>query len=149
LREYDIILLGGLSGRLDQTIHTLSYLFKLCKTRKRVFAVSGENVGWISNSVGTLRNPRILFIIRPRHCPTRGLLPFGIQSTVLSTTGLRWNLGKSNLRVYSTFLTHFTADQESSFDGLVSTSNHLVPEENQVWIRASNPIWWTAELRST
>ncbi|KAJ7650346.1 thiamine pyrophosphokinase, partial [Roridomyces roridus] len=124
--EYDIILLGGLSGRLDQTIHTLSYLFKLRKTRKRVFAVSDENVGWILNS-----GEHTIQVDHNILGPTCGLLPVGIQSTVLSTTGLRWNL----------------ADQESSFDGMVSTSNHLVPEENQVWIRTSNPIWWTAELR--
>ncbi|KAJ7054449.1 thiamine pyrophosphokinase [Mycena amicta] len=36
--KYDIVLLGGLSGRLDQTIHTLS---------ERVFAVTDDNVGWV------------------------------------------------------------------------------------------------------
>lgn len=49
-------------------------------------------------------------------------------------------------------LTHcgvFAADTESSFDGLVSTSNHLVPEEEFVWVKTSRPIWWTAELRAS
>ncbi|KAG6886910.1 hypothetical protein C0992_001673, partial [Termitomyces sp. T32_za158] len=45
--KYDIIFLGGLGGRLDQTIHTLSYLHKLRRTRKRVFAVTDDNVGWV------------------------------------------------------------------------------------------------------
>ena len=51
--QYNIILLGGLSGRLDQTIHTLSYLHKLRKDRKRVFAVTDDNVGWVLDSVST------------------------------------------------------------------------------------------------
>jgi thiamine pyrophosphokinase len=52
LREqYDIILLGGLTGRLDQTIHTLSYLHKLRKSRKRVYVVTDDNVGWVLDSV--------------------------------------------------------------------------------------------------
>ena len=50
-QQYDVILLGGLSGRLDQTIHTLSYLHKLRKTRKRVFVVDIENVGWVLDEV--------------------------------------------------------------------------------------------------
>jgi thiamine pyrophosphokinase len=49
--QYDIIVLGGLTGRLDQTIHTLSYLHKLRKSRKTVYAVADENVGWVLDSV--------------------------------------------------------------------------------------------------
>ncbi|KAJ7170619.1 thiamine pyrophosphokinase Thi80 [Mycena crocata] len=125
--KYDIILLGGLSGRLDQTIHTLSYLHKLRKTRKRVFAVTDDNVGWVLNA-----GEHTIRIDHSVLGPTCGLLPVGIDSTLLSTTGLRWNL----------------SNHPSSFDGLVSTSNHLVPDEDTVWISTSNPIWWTAELRS-
>jgi len=36
---------------------------------------------------------------------------------------------------------------ESSFDGLVSTSNHLLPEKPFVTIQTSRPIWWCVELR--
>lgn len=38
-------------------------------------------------------------------------------------------------------------EHESSFDGLVSTSNHLVLGEPIVHIKTTKPIWWTAELR--
>jgi thiamine pyrophosphokinase len=51
LKQFDIVILGGLSGRLDQTVHTLSYLHKLRKTRKRVFTVTDDNVGWVLNEV--------------------------------------------------------------------------------------------------
>ncbi|KAF9468136.1 thiamine pyrophosphokinase [Collybia nuda] len=49
--QQEIILLGGLSGRLDQTIHTLSYLHKLHTTRPYVFAVTDDNVAWVLGAV--------------------------------------------------------------------------------------------------
>ena len=48
---YDSILLGGLSGRLDQTIHTLSYVHKMRKSGRKVFAVTDESVGWVLDEV--------------------------------------------------------------------------------------------------
>jgi thiamine pyrophosphokinase len=51
LKQFDIVILGGLSGRLDQTVHTLSYLHKLRKTRRRVFTVTDDNVGWVLSEV--------------------------------------------------------------------------------------------------
>ena len=53
-QDYTIILLGGLSGRLDQTIHTLSYLHKLRKERKQVFAITDDNIGWVLDEVGRI-----------------------------------------------------------------------------------------------
>lgn len=51
LQQWEIILLGGLSGRLDQTVHILSYLHKLRKTRSSVFAVTDDNIGWVLDEV--------------------------------------------------------------------------------------------------
>src|ERR1700761_5634657 len=79
--------------------------------------------------------------------PTCGLLPVGIDSTVLSTTGLKWNLCTNNAVQPSQSFSRFIADAESSFDGLISTSNHLVADEETVGIKTSRPIWWTVELR--
>jgi thiamine pyrophosphokinase len=50
----DVVLLGGLSGRLDQTVHTLSFLHKLRKSGRRIFVVTDENVGWVLDEVGLL-----------------------------------------------------------------------------------------------
>ncbi|KAG0705648.1 thiamine pyrophosphokinase [Suillus ampliporus] len=125
-QEFEIVILGGLSGRLDQTVHTLSYLHKLRKTRKRVYVVTDDNVGWVLDEGEHLI--RINHDVLGQTC---GLLPVGIDSTILTTTGLRWNLDNA----------------KSSFDGLVSTSNHLVPGQD-VMIKTSKPIWWCAELRN-
>ena len=105
VKQYHIILLGGLSGRLDQTIHTLSYLHKLRKTRERVFAITDDNVGWVLDSVGFLPWQLIppLWFNQGEHDieinhdvlgKTCGILPVGIDSTILSTSGLEWNLSK-------------------------------------------------------
>ncbi|KAI0001491.1 thiamine pyrophosphokinase Thi80 [Russula compacta] len=123
---YDVVLLGGLTGRLDQTVHTLSYLHKLRKSGRRMFVVTDENVAWVLDE-GKHR----ISIDHSILGPTCGLLPVGVDSTVLTTTGLRWNLTSAT----------------SGFDGLVSTSNHLVPEEDTVFVETSRPIWWVAELR--
>lgn len=48
---YDVVLLGGFSGRLDQTVHLLSYLHKLRKSGRRLFVVADENVGWVLDGV--------------------------------------------------------------------------------------------------
>ena len=80
---------------------------------------------------------------------TCGLLPVGIDSTTLTTRGLRWNLSalvRPNAIAGSN--TPSSADQPSHFDGMVSTSNHLVPEEPMVYVKTTEPIWWTVELRS-
>ena len=52
-----------------------------------------------------------------------------------------------NMWIFVLTLICTSADCLSSFDGLVSTSNHLLTEEHLVWVKTSQPIWWTAELR--
>lgn len=93
---------------MDQTIHTLSYLHKLRKTRERVFAVTDENVGWVLDAVSLFTIPACC-THSPRFAQgeheievdhsilgkTCGLLPVGIDSTILSTSGLKWNLSVS------------------------------------------------------
>lgn len=39
------------------------------------------------------------------------------------------------------------AERESCFDGMVSTSNHLVPNEQVVYVKTTKPIFWTVELQ--
>ena len=62
VQQYDIIILGGLSGRLDQTISTLSYLHKLRRTRNRFFAITDDSVGWVLDAVILLKFPIHPFI---------------------------------------------------------------------------------------
>ncbi|GJE96603.1 thiamin pyrophosphokinase [Phanerochaete sordida] len=123
--QYDLVILGGLSGRLDQTVHTLSYLYKLRKTRERVFCVTDDNVAWLLDA-----GEHVIHVNHAYMGKTCGMLPLGIDSTILTTSGLEWNL----------------TETESHFDGMVSTSNHLVPGE-PVRIKTTKPLFWTVELR--
>ncbi|KAI0368743.1 thiamine pyrophosphokinase [Pilatotrama ljubarskyi] len=126
VEQNTIVILGGFGGRLDQTVHTLSFLHKLRRSRKRTFVITDDNVAWLLDA-GEHR----IQIDHTLFGPTCGLLPVGIDSTILTTTGLRWNL----------------TEHLSCFDGMVSTSNHLVPEEPVVSVKTTKPIWWTMELR--
>ena len=49
---HDIVLLGGLSGRLDHTVHILAFLHKLRQSGRRIFAVTDDNVGWVLDEAG-------------------------------------------------------------------------------------------------
>ena len=40
--------------RLDQTVHTLSLLHKLRRSRQRVFVVTDDNVAWLLDAVSVL-----------------------------------------------------------------------------------------------
>lgn len=52
-QQHTIVIIGGLSGRLDQTVHTLSLLHKLRRSRKHIFVVTDENVAWLLDTVST------------------------------------------------------------------------------------------------
>lgn len=81
---------------------------------------------------------------------TCGLLPVGVDSAILTTSGLRWNLSEHLLpQAWKDILSIITlaAEHVLSFDGLISVSNHLDPKEKEVKVKTSRPIWWTAELK--
>ncbi|KAJ1307840.1 hypothetical protein OPQ81_001922 [Rhizoctonia solani] len=127
--KLDVVILGGLSGRLDHTVHTMSLLHRLRGSRPRIFSVGDESVGWVLDRGDHQIELDLRFV-----GPTCGLLPVGIASSVLTTTGLKWNLDAT----------------ESSFDGLVSTSNSVLPVSNEehtgrVTVTTTEPIWWCVE----
>jgi thiamine pyrophosphokinase len=49
--QLGVILLGGLGGRVDQTVHMMSMLHKLRKTREYTFVLTEENIAWTLDSV--------------------------------------------------------------------------------------------------
>jgi thiamine pyrophosphokinase len=87
--QFPLLLIGGLSGRIDQTIHTISLLHKLRHTRPVSYVLSGESLAWVLDS-GT----HLIEIDHNSMGQTCGLLPVGVDSAMVTTKGLKWNLGK-------------------------------------------------------
>lgn len=52
--QYNALLLGGLGGRLDQSIHTLSYLLKQREKRPYMMTITDDSLAWVLNSVSDL-----------------------------------------------------------------------------------------------
>lgn len=112
LAQHDLCILGGLSGRLDQTIHTLHALTQLSSDPARVqSAPQGARVWALSAESLACVLPPGKHLLRAPVQPendgagedathfffgrTCGVLPVGAEARV-ATKGLSWNLGPSD-----------------------------------------------------
>lgn len=145
---------GGLSGRFDQTNHTLHVLWQMAsgvpvldgvhdpdpsdqgdrggtlQKRAHTYVVNENSVVWLlSRGTHTITHDRRLF---GKGC---GILPLGIGmrggGARIQTSGLEWNL---------------TRDMTSHLGGLISTSNHLV-DDGTVGLTTDVPVYWSIELK--
>lgn len=158
-QQFQIVLIGGLSGRLDQTIHTLHAMTLLAEKEKRdrVWAIGKESAALLLTKVTTSAHMSSCFLPGCDLCgsqsPARlggqgshelhvdlalfgqtcGILPVGVSEAHVTTKGLAWNLGPNDY-MYPT-----------SLSSAVSTSNHLIQEE--VKIETDVPVVWTMEVR--
>lgn len=124
-KKFSLLLLGGLSGRLDQTVHTMSILFKMRSRRRDTFVMSEESLAWVLDA-----GSHLIEIDHATMGQTCGILPVGVSESFVRTEGLKWNL-----------------DWVTSLGGEVSTSNHLLPSEPAVFVETSEPVFWTVEIR--
>ncbi|GAA6053352.1 hypothetical protein JCM3770_004126 [Rhodotorula araucariae] len=129
-RQHQLVLVGGLSGRLDQTVHTLHALTLLVEKegRERVWAIGRD-----SAAVVLPKGKHHLQLDLATFGKTCGILPVGVAQAHVTTTGLAWDLGPTAY-MYPT-----------SLSTAVSTSNHLVQED--VMVETDVPIVWTMEVR--
>ncbi|WWC95019.1 thiamine pyrophosphokinase [Kwoniella sp. B9012] len=116
--DYALVLLGGLSGRVDQTVHTMSLLHKL---HREIYVLDGESFAWLLREVSSAKKVKA-DVLQGRHDiqidhdtmgQTCGILPVGIDSARVKTKGLKWD-----------------------------TENPLVT------IETDRPVMWTCEIRS-
>ncbi|GAA5969199.1 hypothetical protein JCM11641_007506 [Rhodosporidiobolus odoratus] len=129
-QPYQLVVIGGLSGRLDQTVHTLHALWLLAEKegREKVWVVGKESAAMILG-----KGKHYLRFDLSTFGKTCGILPLGSSEAYVTTTGLAWNLGPKDY-MYPT-----------SLASAVSTSNHLVQEE--VTVETDVPVIWTMEVR--
>lgn len=118
--KYSLLFLGGLSGRLDQTLHVLAVLYK---SRRDIYVISEESLAWVLD-----KGEHLIDIDHSTMGQTCGILPIG-GAAFVRTEGLKWDL-----------------DWETSILGDMSTSNHLLPGLN-VLVETSAPVVWTVEIR--
>lgn len=82
--EHQLVISGGLSGRLDQTVHTIHALLQLASTRERAWAVGADSIACVLGKVSDLVSGL-----------TRGgkeltLIDFTGQTRALDLIGLLW-----------------------------------------------------------
>jgi thiamine pyrophosphokinase len=90
------------------------------------------------------------------HC---GLIPMSGPSNITTTTGLRWNLGKSITPYKSPFLysciwqcltslycTSSSDNTSMRYGGLISTSN--IVDDDKVTVTSDSDLIWTISLRN-
>ncbi|GAA6031960.1 hypothetical protein JCM8097_003362 [Rhodosporidiobolus ruineniae] len=129
-QPHQLVVIGGLSGRLDQTVHTLHALWVLAEKegRERVWVVGRESAAMVLG-----RGKHHLRIDLSTFGKTCGILPLGTNEAYVTTTGLEWDLGPTAYMYPSSLAT------------AVSTSNHLVQED--VTVETDVPVVWTMEVR--
>ncbi|GAA5946994.1 hypothetical protein JCM3765_002108 [Sporobolomyces pararoseus] len=128
--QLQLVIVGGLSGRLDQTIHTLHALIQLVEKegRQQVWAIGKESAACILP-----KGKHHLKIDLASFGKTCGILPLGTSQAFVTTSGLEWDLGPTSY-MYPTSLAE-----------AVSTSNHLIQED--VTIETDVTVVWTMEVR--
>ncbi|KAI9790804.1 MAG: hypothetical protein M1816_004762 [Peltula sp. TS41687] len=112
---FDILVLGGLGGRIDQAFSILHRLYNPPERptwiHGRIFLFSEENVSWVLNP-----GRNVVVVARRRRRAylgvNVGIIPIGCPA-VISTKGLEWDV----------------AGWRTEFGEQVSTSNHLMAGE--------------------
>ncbi|OAV97932.1 thiamine pyrophosphokinase [Puccinia triticina 1-1 BBBD Race 1] len=138
-----LLIHGGLTGRLDQTIHTLhTLLLRLGSPPTSPGDLpQGLPETWVVDTdAGSMacaleRGVKHLLPIPPSWRQgasplTCGILPIGIKQATVTTRGLKWNLNQA----------------KTSITGLLSTSNHILTKTEVVQVESDDRVVWTIEI---
>ncbi|KAG0210312.1 hypothetical protein BGX28_009468 [Mortierella sp. GBA30] len=120
-----IVALGGTGGRFDQTMSSIHHLYLLHKERNTVL-VSDESIVVLLGP-GTHEIECNLEI----EGPTCGIIPINTPDTVITTSGLKWDV----------------ENWKTSFGTRISTSNVLAA--SKVTIQTNAAVLWTTEIKSS
>ncbi|KAJ3114644.1 hypothetical protein HDU96_001843 [Phlyctochytrium bullatum] len=128
--RYELVVLGALGGRFDQTMASVNALFAIGSARKSYLVCN--------HSVVILLTPNFEHRIecdRSIEGPTCGLIPVGCHVAHMVTEGFKWNLDKT---------------MPSAFGGLVSTSNafEIGGREGKAILKVNTdqPVLFSVEL---
>jgi thiamine pyrophosphokinase len=130
LKAQDIVVLGGLGGRVDQGMSTLHQLYifqdEVDYDAGRIFLLSSESVTFVLKSGKHKINARYSSsgIALGNHV---GIIPLK-EPSVITTTGLEWDV----------------TDWKTEFGGQLSTSNHV--KDDWVTIKTTKDVLFTIDL---
>lgn len=130
MKNVDIVVLGGLGGRVDQGLSVLHHLYMF-----------QSHPGYVSGRMYLLSSEAITFVLQPGKHRIKmkqkwrniglgkhvGIIPMR-EPSVITTTGLEWDV----------------QDWETAFGGQMSTSNHV--KEEWCTIVTSNTVLFTIDL---
>ena len=129
----DIIVVGSISGRVDQGIGLLGELYRethRSQSNMRLWLVSEGNVSWLlppGNNLLLGLDVKLTDAKRNIFATHVGILPL-YGPSVITTKGFEWDV----------------TDWETRMGANVSTSNHIVADE--VCVRTSEWVLFTVEL---
>lgn len=139
----DILIFGGLGGRVDQAFSQIHHLYtsSLQETNNNgdLFLISEESISFVlRRGRNTIRTTTTTSTDTDTDTTTNGnntsyleenigILPVGVSS-VISTEGLEWDV----------------KDWKTEIGGMVSTSNHIRAEV--IAVETTVPVLFTAEL---
>lgn len=136
----DIVVLGGLGGRVDQGLSQLHHLYLFQKDpdyqQGRMFLVSGESLTFLLKAGKTHR----IHVREPGSWDDGdmlfdkyvGIIPIR-EPSVITTNGLEWDV----------------TDWETEFGGRMSTSNHVLPETKVVEVKTTKDVLFTIALKKS
>lgn len=135
----DIVAMGGLGGRVDQGLSQLHHLY-LFQTdpsyaEGRMFLVSGESLTFLlkagKHRVHVREKDDTGTILGDVFDKYVGIVPIK-EPSVISTKGLEWDV----------------EDWKTEFGGMISTSNHVLPETLVVEVETTKDVLFTIALKS-
>lgn len=134
----DIVAMGGLGGRVDQGLSQLHHLY-LFQTdpsyaEGRMFLVSGESLTFLLKAgrhrIHVRDQDGAGKVLRDVFDKYVGIVPIK-EPSVISTKGLEWDV----------------EDWKTEFGGMVSTSNHVLPETQVVEVETTKDVLFTIALK--
>lgn len=122
-----LLVLGAFGGRLDQIFANIETLFqsKTILPGVPVYLYSPESMACLLSE-----GRHVIHTLSPYRDKWCGLIPVGSSCDCVTTTGLKWNLDKQQLK----------------FGELISTSNTWEDETGLVTIETDQPLLWTVGI---
>lgn len=122
----DVVVLGGLGGRVDQAFSQIHHLYMASQDRDllhgRIFLLSEQSLSFI------LDEENVIYV-RPGYFEENaGIIPVLGQARI-TTSGFEWDV----------------QDWETAFGGQMSTSNHIKSDRLEVRVDGNRPLF-TMEL---